>query len=72
MLLFVSNLFGALDVAHSRGLAWDESAISAGQSEFWDAISISELKTLHVKRLGDLIEVAGHGGRLAVFCGIQA
>lgn len=45
MLLFVSNLFGALDVAHSRGLAWDESAISVGQAEFWDAFNIEELKS---------------------------
>lgn len=43
MLLIVSNWFGALDVAHSRGVAWSFDGEKPAQSEFWTDLNISEL-----------------------------
>lgn len=43
MLLFVSNWFGVLDVAHSRGIAWNNANGELVQSDFWTGLNISEL-----------------------------
>lgn len=44
MLLFVSNWFGALDSAHSRGIALDQTTGQETQSSFWKDFNIPELE----------------------------
>jgi len=44
MLLIVSNWFGALDVAHSRGLSWDVNTNGELNSAFWTDFNIPELQ----------------------------
>jgi len=43
MLLLVSNWFGALDLAHSRGIGWNNANGELVQSDFWTDLNISEL-----------------------------
>lgn len=43
LMLIVSNWFGTLDVAHSRGFGWGTQSIPAQASDFWQDLDIPEL-----------------------------
>ena len=44
ILLLVSNWFGAMDVAHSRGMGWQNPSEGQMQSKFWQDLNIPELQ----------------------------